>query len=202
MVALRLYSRKWGPASIVNALNDHRQIEPTYLRNTCSVKFTTSIKKGRDKFGEDWERTNRDIFSEADDIRATDLIQLSEEEEDFGVDYDIQDLCLGLKKHPEEHVDGGIFTRCVKYCEANNAPYTMNDVWELAADLEMGRTPKHHSSQSGTLSSLESPSARASNRKAVNRGVAAKRTKIQAVKAARQAELVVDQAEDGTKEST
>lgn len=143
LVALRLYSRNWGPASIVEVLNDHREIEPPYLRNTCSVKCTTSIKRGKEKFGDDWERTHREVFNNADDVKATDLIHLTEAELETAVDYDVRKLCVGLKKLPLEGVDGGIFTRCVKYCKDNNAGYTMFNVWKLAADLQEGRTPLH-----------------------------------------------------------
>ncbi|KAH7351386.1 hypothetical protein BKA66DRAFT_613719 [Pyrenochaeta sp. MPI-SDFR-AT-0127] len=143
VVALRLYSRNWGPASIVEVLNDHREIEPPYLRNTCSVKCTTSIKKGKEKFGGNWEDSHREVFDKADDVKATDLIRLTDEELDCAVNYDVRNLCIGLKKHPQEDVDGGIFTRCVKYCQENDAAYTIFDVWELAADLQQGRRPEH-----------------------------------------------------------
>lgn len=143
IVSLRLYARKWGPASIVAALNEHRDIEPKYLRNTCSVKCTTAIKKGNEKYGEEWEETHRIVFSEATDSKATDMIHLSGDEIEHAVDYDLRSLSVGMIKHPKDGVDGGIFTRCVKYCDETGAAYTMSTVWQLAADLQAGRTPNH-----------------------------------------------------------
>ncbi|KAF1850663.1 uncharacterized protein K460DRAFT_350691 [Cucurbitaria berberidis CBS 394.84] len=143
IVALRLYARNWGPASIVDVLNEHRDISPPYLRNTASVKCTTAIKKGRDKFGDEWEDAHREVFRKADDVKATDLIYLSGDEVDLAVDYDVRSLSVGLRKHPKDGVDGGIFTRCVKYCHETGAPYTLFNVWQLAADLQEGRVPQH-----------------------------------------------------------
>ncbi|CAO2653646.1 Nn.00g030570.m01.CDS01 [Neocucurbitaria sp. VM-36] len=146
IVALRLYARNWGPASIIDVLNDHRVIDPPYLRNTCSVKCTTAIKKGNEKFGKEWEDTHRQVFRAASDVKATDMIHLSGDEVQHAVDYDLRSLTVGLRKHPQEGEDGGIFTRCVQYCEATGAAYTMVNVWELAADLQAGRIPKHPAS--------------------------------------------------------
>lgn len=140
IVSLRLYARNWGPASIVQALNDHRVVDPPYLRNTCSVKCTTAIKNGRKQWGDDWEATNRAILSEADDPRATDLIRETNGEDT--VDYDVRALCVNLKKHPSGD-DAGIFTQCVKYCVEKNAPYTLHNVWRLAVDLQDGNIPQH-----------------------------------------------------------
>ncbi|KAF1912959.1 hypothetical protein BDU57DRAFT_456953, partial [Ampelomyces quisqualis] len=142
IVSLRLYARGWGPAAINDALNSHRVIEPAYLRNTCSVKCTTAIKKGIEKYGEKWDVINRAVFQDKDmsDSRATDLIKLDDDEKAKATDFYLRDLCYGLRKHPGEH-DGGIFTRCVKYCEENNASYKLSNVWKLATNLEAGRTP-------------------------------------------------------------
>lgn len=143
MVSLRLYARNWGPRNIVEVLHDHREIEPPYLRNTCSVKCTTAIKKGKDKFGDDWERAYREVFSQAFDEQATDLVHLEDDELMHAMDYDIRSLSVGIKKHPKLGVDGGIFTQCVQYCHEHNAPYTLNNVWQLAADLQYERIPQH-----------------------------------------------------------
>ncbi|KAF1940536.1 hypothetical protein EJ02DRAFT_423875 [Clathrospora elynae] len=148
MVALRLYSRNWGPAQIVDILNEHRDIEGGYLRNTCSVKCTTAIKKGRDKFGEDWEANHRAVFQGASDLKATDLLCLTAEELKEASDYDVRSLTIGLKKHPEQDVDGGIFTKCVKYCVEHDAPYTLANIWQLAFDFQDDRVPVHPSSPS------------------------------------------------------
>jgi hypothetical protein len=142
MVSLRLYGRNWGPATIVQVLNDHRSIEPPYLRNTCSVKCTTALKNGRKLFGNDWEHGYRAVFATADDARATDLIRTDDEN---AVDYDIRALGTNLKSFPDE-AGAGIFTRCVEYCIENNAPYTMSNVHLLALDLQNGVIPQHPAS--------------------------------------------------------
>jgi hypothetical protein len=139
-VTLRLYGRDWGPASIVETLNAHREIQPPYLRNTCSVKCNTAIKAGRNQFGGQWEDVNRAVFGLADDFKATDMISIKDGE--TTADYELLSLCVNLKKHPDPEVSG-IFTECVKYCERTKAPYTLSNVGELAEDLIAGRTPKH-----------------------------------------------------------
>jgi hypothetical protein len=142
LVSLRLYGRNWGPATIVQVLNDYRSIEPPYLRNTCSVKCTTALKNGRKLFGNDWEHNHRAAFATADDARATDLIRTEDEN---AVDYDIRALGTNLKSFPDE-AGAGIFTRCVEYCIENNAPYTMSNVHLLALDLQNGMIPQHPAS--------------------------------------------------------
>jgi hypothetical protein len=137
-VALRLYSRQWGPAMIVDVLNSHRDIEGGYLRNTCSVKCITAINRGKEKYGRDWADQFRTAVATADDLVATDLIRYYAEEMDNVVDYDIRALGNGLKKHPAAGIDGGIFTRCVKYCIKYNAEYTLNNVHDLAWALQTG----------------------------------------------------------------
>jgi hypothetical protein len=143
IVSLRLYARGWGPAAISDVVNTHRVVQPAYLRNTCSVKCTTAIKKGVEMYGEQWSITNRTIFQDDAtlDDKATDMIRLGPDEQRSAADYEIRALCNGLKKHPDE-TEGSIFTRCVKYCEETNAPYMLSDVFELASDLEAGRTPR------------------------------------------------------------
>jgi hypothetical protein len=135
IVALRLYARNWGPAHIADALNSHREIEGGYLRNTASVKCLTAIKKGKTMYGEDWDQIQRPILESANDLRCTDLMQLSRSEAKTAPDFDIRSLTMSLKKHPEVGVDGGIFTRCVKYCVEHNAPYTLRNVHELAIHI-------------------------------------------------------------------
>jgi hypothetical protein len=71
----------------------------------------------------------------------------------------------GLKKHCSlgEDGDGGIFTRCVIYCQENNAAYNVSNVWQLASDLIAGRTPRGPPpSPDSTI--LESPSERRKSR--------------------------------------
>ncbi|CAI9631931.1 unnamed protein product [Alternaria burnsii] len=141
-VALRLYSRHWGPAGIVEILNTHRDIEGGYLRNTCSVKCITAINRGKEKYGGDWEESFRSRIEEADDITATDMIQHKDDELEGVVDYDIRDMGKGLLKHPKEGEDGGIFTRCVKYCIEHDADYTLANVHLLALALQGGIDPQ------------------------------------------------------------
>lgn len=141
-VALRLYSRHWGPAGIVEILNTHRDIEGGYLRNTCSVKCITAINRGKDKYGDDWEESFRSRIEEADDITATDMMQHKDDELEGVVDYDIRDMGKDLLKHPKEGEDGGIFTRCVKYCIEHDAGYTLANVHLLALALQGGIDPQ------------------------------------------------------------
>ncbi|KAF2629025.1 hypothetical protein BU25DRAFT_457280 [Macroventuria anomochaeta] len=142
IVSLRLYARGWGPASIVQALNDHREVEPPYLRNTCSVKCTTAIKNGKKLYGDEWEAENRAVLAEAEDCRATDLIRADEYDT---VDYYVRALGVNLKQHPTG-ADAGIFTACVRYCIENQASYTMSNVYQLAIDLQDGNNPQHPAS--------------------------------------------------------
>jgi hypothetical protein len=144
IVSLRLYARGWGPAAICHAVNTHRVVEPEYLRNTCSVKCTTAIKKGRDRYGDEWESYNRAILSDkgTTDEKATDMIRLGSDELANASDFDVRALCNGLRMHPGE-ADGGIFTRCVKFCEGNEASYNLSNVWQLASVLDAGRTPRY-----------------------------------------------------------
>lgn len=143
-VSLRLYARKWAPASIAQAINDHREVEPPYLRNTCSVKCTTAIKNGRTMYGDKWEDDQSVLFKDAPCCRATDLMR---GEGDERVDYYVRALCTNLKQHPEGD-SAGIFTACVKYCVETNAPYTMSNVHELAFKLSRGEIPEHPASPS------------------------------------------------------
>ncbi|KAI4948449.1 hypothetical protein J4E91_005872 [Alternaria rosae] len=138
-VALRLYSRKWGPAQIVETLNTHRDLEGGYLRNTCSVKCITAINKGKDKYGANWADQFRAGIENANDLIATDLVRYAHDEMEGVLDYDIRALGNGLKKHPEAGVDGGIFTRCVAYCIKYDAQYALSNVHELAWALQTGR---------------------------------------------------------------
>ncbi|KAL1795952.1 hypothetical protein ACET3X_006176 [Alternaria dauci] len=135
-VALRLYARNWGPAGIVDVLNSHRDIEGGYLRNTCSVKCITAIGRGKALYGDDWEEAFRTKIENADDITATDMMQYRDDELEGVVDYEIHDMGKGLLKHPKEGEDGGIFTRCVKYCIEHDADYTLANVHMLALALQ------------------------------------------------------------------
>ena len=141
-VALRLYARNWGPAGIVEVLNAHRNIEGGYLRNTCSVKCITAINRGKARYGDDWEEAFRSQIETADDVTATDMIQHQEDEMEDVTDYEIRILNKGLIKHPGENVDGGIFTKCVKYCIEHDAEFTLANVHELALALQSGIDPK------------------------------------------------------------
>jgi hypothetical protein len=140
IVSLRLYARGWGPAAISDTINSYREIAPPYLRNTCSVKCTTAIKKGIERYGRDWEDSNRTVFQDhtMTDEEATDIIRLGPDESHLAVDFYLRDLCHGLRNHPSED-DAGVFTRCVIFCQENNAAYKLSDVQDLAADLEAER---------------------------------------------------------------
>jgi hypothetical protein len=146
IVSLRLYARGWGPAAISDTINRYREISPPYLRNTCSVKCTTAIKKGIEKYGREWEEANRTVLQDQalSLENATDMIRLGADEVHLARDYDLRDLCNGLREHPSDEA-GGLFTRCVKYCQENNVGYKLSDVCNLAADLDAGRTPSRMS---------------------------------------------------------
>lgn len=135
VVAMRLYSRAWGPAHITEVLNNHRDVN--YLRNTCSVKCVTAINKGKTAYGPEWAVEMAAAFKEADDARATDLIQLTgaEVDSDKLVDADIRSLAVGVKKFPELGKDGGLFTRCVRWCVEHDVAYTLSTVDKLAEQL-------------------------------------------------------------------
>lgn len=141
-VALRLYARGWGPASIVAALNKHRVVKPPYLRNTCSVKCTTAIKNGRKNYGDGWESEYRAALADAEDDRATDLIRADGH---AGLDYYVRALGIHLREYPSDR-DAGIFTKCVQYCVEHQAPYTMSNVYTLAVDLQNNTVPQHPAS--------------------------------------------------------
>ncbi|KAJ4317463.1 hypothetical protein N0V94_004922 [Neodidymelliopsis sp. IMI 364377] len=151
VVSLRLYARGWGPASIVQALNEHRAIDPPYLRNTCSVKCTTAMKNGKKMFGENWEVPFRAAIAGADDGRATDMIRVPDDEK--SVDYYMRALCTNLKQHPSGE-SAGIFTQCVKYCVENDASYTLSNVHKLAIALQTGNAPEHPASPTSSVSCL------------------------------------------------
>jgi hypothetical protein len=151
VVSLRLYARSWGPASIVQALNEHRAIDPPYLRNTCSVKCTTAMKNGKKMFGENWEAPFRAVIAGADDGRATDMIRIPDDEK--SVDYYMRALCTNLKQHPSGE-SAGIFTQCVKYCVENDASYTLSNVHKLAIALQTGNAPEHPASPTSSVSCL------------------------------------------------
>lgn len=141
-VSLRLYARKWGPQTITAALNKHRNIEGGYLRNTTSVKCTSAIKKGRDRHGEDWYEEKKAVFAGASDWLATALIRQTGEEAEKATDYELSSLDRQLTQYPLEGVDGGIFTRCVKWCCERkgmpNSRYTLKNVHELVIALRWG----------------------------------------------------------------
>ncbi|KAF3052351.1 hypothetical protein E8E11_010580 [Didymella keratinophila] len=142
VVSLRLYARGWGPASIVQCLNNHRDVHPPYLRNTASVKCTTAIKLGEKLYGPTWEAEYRAVFATAEDPKATDLIRADDK---VTVDYEIRALGAALKQHPAEE-EGGIFTECVKYCIEHDAPYALSNIHQLAIDLQNGDVPQHPAS--------------------------------------------------------
>jgi hypothetical protein len=138
VVTVRLYARQWGPASISRTLNEHREVRPPYLRNTCSVKCNTALKLGRQRHGAHWEADYKAVLSVVDDFKATDMIR--QEDDEATVDYELRSLCVNLKKHPTGDAQG-IFTRCVQYCHETQATYTLSNAHELAADLVDGKTP-------------------------------------------------------------
>jgi hypothetical protein len=162
IVSLRLYARGWGPAAISDAINTHRIIEPEYLRNTCSVKCTTAIKKGVEKYGADWEVNHRAIFqnSTTNDVKATDMIRLDEDELEHAVDFELRALCNGLRKHPGED-DAGIFTQCVKFCHDTGDDYKLSNVCELVAGWNAGRKPSRTVDATQELKTEDESSSRA-----------------------------------------
>jgi hypothetical protein len=146
IVALRLYARNWGPAEITRILNEHRDIRPDgYQRNTCSVKCTTAIKRGRERYGNEWETHWRQVFLYAEDAEATDAIRLTESEipKDIdNADFRVLDLLNGLKKFPcgEENV-AGAFTSAVEWCAKNKVDINISHIHNVVIALEHGLDP-------------------------------------------------------------
>lgn len=130
----------------MEVLNAHRVIEPPYLRNTCSVKCITAQRRGTDRFGEGWIEEARKDFRDADDVRATELLAIEDDECEEPIDIDVLDLLNGLRKHPDEREDAatesGIFTRCVRYCAEKNHRWRISRIHELAQMLDAGDTPE------------------------------------------------------------
>ncbi|KAF2650797.1 hypothetical protein K491DRAFT_118594 [Lophiostoma macrostomum CBS 122681] len=145
IVSIRLYERGWGPARICDTLNDHRAIEPPYLRNTCSVKCVTAIRRGLDKWGAEWDTQLRDLLKDADDAVATDAMRIQEDECDEILDIDVLDLLKGLVKYPDEEDDdgigAGIFTKCVRYCAERQLSWPLSKIHTIALALQEGREP-------------------------------------------------------------
>lgn len=152
VVALRLYRRGWGPAKITDVLNEHREIDPPYLRNTCSVKCTTSLRRGAERYGDEWDVELREELKTCDDAKATELIRVQEEECEEPLDIDIQDLLRGLKKHPIHDEDGaGLFTKCVQYCEKHKLSWMLSDVEDLAEAIKAGVRPEPSGRAAGNV---------------------------------------------------
>ena len=152
MVALRLYAQNEGPASITSILNEHRNTKPPYLRNTCSVKCVTAIRRGKELYGPQWESEYRELFENAmkmDDkeaglLRATELIRIPEDESEGATDIDVLELLNGLSQHPKENEGRGWFTVCVAYCEENHLHWPLSEIHVLAAELHAGRRPQDY----------------------------------------------------------
>lgn len=144
-MSLRLYGRGRGPADICKALNEHREIDPPYLRNTCSVKCVTAQRRGIERYGEDWCDQLKHTFSQIDDDQATRLLRVDPNDGNDPEDVDVLTLCRNLKKHPEDPNNPGsygLFARCVMWCEQNNQSWMLSEIHELARALETGREPQ------------------------------------------------------------
>jgi hypothetical protein len=155
VVALRLYAQNEGPASITAILNEHRNTKPPYLRNTCSVKCVTAIRRGKELYGPQWELQYRAMFVDAMEmqdkesglLKATELIRIPEEESEDATDIDVLELLRGLSKHPQENDGRGWFTSCVEYCEENRLHWPLSEIHVLAAELHAGRRPQAYGAQ-------------------------------------------------------
>jgi hypothetical protein len=146
IVSLRLYARNWGPAEITRVLNEFRDIKPDgYHRNTCSVKCTKAIKRGREIYGEGWERHWRSFFPGADDTPATDAIRLNEfEGKDTCAleDYRVLDLLTGLKKIPvHDGTEAGLFSAAVEWCALNQADIGLSLIHKVVIALKHDLNP-------------------------------------------------------------
>jgi hypothetical protein len=156
MVALRLYAQNEGPASITGILNQHRNTKPPYLRNTCSVKCVTAIRRGKELYGPEWEGKYRALFEDAMEMedkdtglmKATELIRIPDEESEDATDIDVLELLNGLSQHPKENEGRGSFTACVEYCEANRLHWPLSEIHVLAAELHAGRRPQAYGGNS------------------------------------------------------
>ncbi|ORY16810.1 hypothetical protein BCR34DRAFT_87362 [Clohesyomyces aquaticus] len=132
IVTLRLRARGWGPHKIATVLNEHREVNPPYLKNTASVMSITALRRGERLNGPDWGEENAPQFVDADEKKATELIAGPTNKP--GLDCNVLDLCKKLKKHPEGD-DAGLFTRCVKYCVENQLECRLSAIHEVASKL-------------------------------------------------------------------
>ncbi|KAF2472829.1 uncharacterized protein BDR25DRAFT_366039 [Lindgomyces ingoldianus] len=133
IVSLRLRARGWGPHKIANVLNEYRDVNPPYLRNTASVMTVTALRRGEKMYGDTWESDTGKDFLKADDTEATKLIRVPNEES--ATDCDVSELCKSLKKYPEGS-EAGIFTQCVKYCQENDVLCPLSRIGDIAVFLE------------------------------------------------------------------
>lgn len=140
IVALRLSSRNWGPSDVTDVLNEHRHITPPYLRNTCCAKSRAAIRRGKDMYGDVWEKDNCEYFASADDAAATDAIRLSGGELDHEVACDVDGLLIDLKKYPEGH-GAGIFTQSVKWCAERDVNMNVHLLCKVAAAIKNDTDP-------------------------------------------------------------
>ncbi|KAA8611639.1 hypothetical protein PtrSN002B_010947 [Pyrenophora tritici-repentis] len=139
VVALRLYARGWGPAKIADVLTVHRGGE--YLRNSCSVKCTASIKKGKKNCGEDWLNLIKEAFEVADDAKATELIRYGDREMKLLkiVDAKIKSLAKGVINMPKVGKGAGLFTKYVEYCAENELDFRLSQTEELSEFMKEGQ---------------------------------------------------------------
>lgn len=111
----------------------------------------------------------REAFHGADDVKATELLRITDDECEEPTDFDILDLLNGLKKHVYTNDDDdddeqvGIFTRCVMWCEKYNRSWRLSQIHTLAMALEEGSIPEQvTTSPSDTMEAMDSKTEQAS----------------------------------------
>ncbi|PVH92239.1 hypothetical protein DM02DRAFT_701043 [Periconia macrospinosa] len=141
IVAMRLYGREWGPAKITEVINSHREVKPNgYIRNTCSVKITTALKRGMRMYGEEWKDRVGLYFRSIDDCEATDAMNLLRDKTHVRVDYPVLNMTKSLKNFPEGEA-AGIFTKSLQWCAENNVNMLLSELHLVAIALDRGFDP-------------------------------------------------------------
>ncbi|KAF2122164.1 hypothetical protein BDV96DRAFT_640228 [Lophiotrema nucula] len=141
VVAARLYGRDFGPKNIADALNNHRDLDPPYLRNSATVKCINALKRGAEHYGAEWEDNMKRVFATASTSKATRMCYITPEEGE-SYDCDILDLAVGIKDYPEVGASGGIFTQCVKFCADRQLNYPLSQIATIAHAVRGEDTPE------------------------------------------------------------
>ncbi|CAI6230786.1 unnamed protein product [Periconia digitata] len=138
--SLRLYARNWGPTQIVGLINNHREVKPKgYMKNTCSVRMTTALRRGLKEYGEVWQDLSSHFFRSVDDAVATDAISFLGDGVEY-VDHQVLSMTNSLKIFPTGK-GRGIFTESLAWCVENRADIMLSQLHIVALALSRGADP-------------------------------------------------------------